>query len=116
MRPISAVGRIQHGITFFLPVIPCRPFPLEGFDFLSDLYFAGPRARLFFLRVSRFAEDQFGGPSFLLENPPQHLAHIGLRQCVAEFDPSRDLVAGEIFATEMREAPRPSSVGSLRTT
>jgi hypothetical protein len=27
-----SIGRIQHGITFFLPVIPCRPFPLEGFD------------------------------------------------------------------------------------
>ncbi|WP_210166513.1 hypothetical protein [Microvirga vignae] len=25
---------------FFLPALPCRPFPLEGFDFyLSDLNF-----------------------------------------------------------------------------
>jgi hypothetical protein len=26
------VGRFQRGSAFFLPTLPCRPFPLEGFD------------------------------------------------------------------------------------
>ena len=47
--PVIDSGWFQHGIALFLPALPCRPFPLEGFDFCRTSTFAGPLARLFCL-------------------------------------------------------------------
>ena len=66
MPPISAAADVR-GIAIVLPALPYQPFPLEGFDFVGPLTFAGLHARLFLfgpLRLVVLINERLGSKHF----------------------------------------------------